>query len=131
MSKRLTKAEVLRGYVMTVGLCALLNGMFEGLATYLCVDDPMIEMMIAAAMVVIGLIVMLMSLTIASGRKGLLTKTVWFLLVISFVLMAVNALLPAETWWEFLDHVAHLLIAFFMIAFIMDGEIRREMGVGS
>ena len=131
MSKRLTKAEVLRGYVMTVGLSVLLDGIFEGLATYLCVEDPKIGMIIAVIATVVGLVIVLMSLTIASGRKGLLTKVVWFLLIVSFVLMAVDALIPVDTWWDFIDNVAHLLIAFFMIAFITDGEIRREMGVGS
>ena len=130
MSKRLTKAEVLRGYVLTVGLCVLIGGIFEGLAIHLCVNDPMMGMVVTAASIVVGIVVALMSLTITGRRKGLLTKAVWFLLVIAFILMAIDALIPAETWWEFVNNVAHLLIAFFMIAFIADIEIRREMGVG-
>ena len=52
-------------------------------------------------------------------------------MVIAFILMAIGALTPAENYWEYIENIAHLLIAFFMLALIADGDIRTEMGVKS
>lgn len=131
MSVKMTRLQVLRSYVLTVGLCTVLGGVFGGLAVYLATSEPTSGIILTVATIVIGLFVILISIPIGNGKKGILKKAIWVILVIAFVLMALDALLPASTYWEFAENVAHLLIAVFMLAFILDGDVRKEMGVKS
>ena len=128
MSKKMTRLEVLHGYVLTVGLCTAAGGVFGGLAEYLYTSDPESGIVITAVTIVLGLIVILISMAIVNGKKGFMKKVIWAILVISFILMLIDALIPADNYWTYAEHIAHLLIAFFMLAFILDSGIRREMG---
>ncbi len=60
MSKPLTKVQVLKGYVMTVGLCTALCGALGGIATYLYTDDPRAGLMTTVITVVLGTVAVLM-----------------------------------------------------------------------
>ncbi len=70
-------------------------------------------------------------MSIDNGKKGALKKLIWAVLVAAFVLMAVDSVLPADNYWQFAEHIAHLLIAFFMVMFISDREVMVEMGARS
>ncbi len=131
MSKKNTRMEILHGYVLTVGLCSLLGNSIVGLAEYLYTDQPENGMILTGFSILMGIIVVLVAFVITNGKKGLFKKVIWAILVIAFVLMAIGALTPAENYWEYIEHIAHLLIAFFMLALIADGDIRTEMGVKS
>ena len=131
MSKKMARVEVVRRYVLTVGLCTLLGGVMGGLAEYLFTDDPDSGLLITVATIILGIMVLLISMIIANDRKGPMKKAVWAVLVIAFVLMAIGALLPADNYWEYAENISHLLIAFFMLAFITDSDVRKEMGACS
>lgn len=129
MSVNMARISIVRSYVMTVGLTTTIGGVFAGLATYQCTDQPLSALYITIASVALGVLVLLMSIYISKGRKGFLMKVIWIVIVAALILMAVNSLLPAENWWTFAQHVANLLIAFFMLMFITDENVRKEMGV--
>jgi MFS family permease len=131
MSKKLTRLEVLRNYVMTVGICTTIGGVFSGLALYLFTNEPASGILIAVITIIIGLIVVGIASVLANGKKGFLKKVIWAILVIAFVLMALNALIEADNYWEFAEDIAHLLLAVFMLAFITDSDVRKEMGAKS
>jgi len=131
MSRKNTKLEVLRNYVMTVGLCTLVGAFTEGIAEYMFTEEREIGLMIAGIGIVLGIIIILIALVIANGKKSFGKKVIWAILVIAFVLLLIDALLPADNYWEYAEDIAHLLISFFMLAFILDSEVRTEMGAKS
>ena len=131
MSKKNTRMEILRSYIMTVGLCTLLGDTFTGVAEYLYTDHPVDGMITTGITIAIGIIVILIAFVITNGKKGFLKKVIWAILVISFVLMAIEALMPAENYWEYAENISHLIIAVFMLALITDSEVRTEMGAKS
>jgi len=131
MSKTLTRLKVISSYVTTVGICTLINGIVEGLALFMYTEDLPFGMMVTAATIVIGLIVIMTGLVLADGKKGLLKKIICAVLVISFVLMAADSLTEAANYSQYAVHIAHLLISVFMLMFITDREVRIEMGAVS
>ena len=131
MSKKKTRMEIRRSYILTVGLCTLLGDSFMGVAEYLYTDHPVDGMITTGVTIAIGIIVILVAFVITNGKKGFLKKVIWAILVIAFVLRALEALLPAENYWEYTEHVAHLRIATFMLVLIADSDVRTEMGAKS
>ncbi len=131
MHKKNTRMELLQSYVRTVGLCSLLGDSFVGLAVYLFTNESLSGMWVTIATMILGVVLILVSSYIVNGRKGLLKKAIWVIIVVSFALMAIESLVPAENEWEFVDHVAHLVIAFFMLALLADRDIMTDMGVKS
>lgn len=131
MSKKNTQLELLRSYVMVVGLGTLLGDSFMGVAEYLYTDHPEEGMIITGITIVLGIIIILMALAITNGKKGLLKKVIWVILAVSFTLMAIEALLPAENYWEYVEHVSDLIIAIFMLLLVADVEVRIAMGAKS
>ncbi len=131
MSRKNTKLEVLRNYVMTVGLCTLVGAFTEGIAEYMFTEEREIGLMITGIGIVLGIIIILIALVIANGKKSFGKKVIWAILVIAFVLLLIDALLPADNYWEYAENIAHLLISFFMLAFILDSEVKTEMGAKS
>ena len=81
--------------------------------------------------IVLGIIIILMALAITNGKKGLLKKVIWVILAVSFTLMAIEALLPAENYWEYIEHVSDLIIAIFMLLLVAEVEVRIAMGAKS
>ncbi|AMK14338.1 hypothetical protein AUP07_1301 [methanogenic archaeon mixed culture ISO4-G1] len=131
MSKKNTQLELLRSYVMVVGLGTFLGDSFMGVAEYLYTDHPEEGMIITGITIVLGIIIILMALAITNGKKGLLKKVIWAILAVSFTLMAIEALLPAENYWEYIEHVSDLIIAIFMLLLVADVEVRIAMGAKS
>jgi len=129
MSVRKSRLEVVRSYVMVIGLCTLIYGIFSGLAVFLYSDESVTGLAIALTTIILAAIVFAIAFVIGDGKKGPLKKVVWAILMIAFVLMALDAVMPAQDYWEFADHIAHLIIAVFMVSFIADADVRREMGV--
>ena len=129
MCKKWPRIEVLRSYVLTVGFCTLIEGLGDSIALYLYADEPEIAAIEAILTVIIAAIIMLVSKVIASGRKGIIKKIIWVILVIAFVLMVVESLTPALNYWEYAINIAHMLIGFFMLSLILDRDVRTEMGV--
>ena len=130
MSRKMTRVEVVRKYLMTVGLCTTAGGVLWALAEYLFTDQPENGLVIAVATIVAGAVILSISAVVANGKKGPAKKVAWGILLVAFAVMAVCALLPAENYWDYAKNISHLLIAFFMLAFITDFEVRKEMGVG-
>ncbi len=131
MSVRMTRMQVLRSYVAAVGMCAMIGGIFEGLAEYLYSDRTEFGITILALSLVLGAMVMVIAAVIGNGKKGFMKKVIWVILVISLLLMAVKSLIPSEEYWGIINNVAHLMIAFFMLVFIADSDVMKEMGVTS
>ncbi len=131
MSKKNTQLELLRSYVMVVGLGTLLGDSFMGVAEYLYTDHPEEGMIITGITIVLGIIIILMALAITNGKKGILKKVIWVILAVSFTVMAIEALLPAENYWEYIEHVSDLIIAIFMLLLVADVEVRIAMGAKS
>ena len=131
MTVKMSKLEIIRSYLMTVGLCTALGGAFLGPAIYLYTDSSGLGFHIAVTTVVMGIIVALISTYLTSGKKGPLMKVIWFVIVVSLVMLVIESVLPAGSWWEFVRHVAHLMIAFFMLLLITDSGVRKELGVSS
>jgi hypothetical protein len=131
MSKKLTRMTVLRNYVRTVGMSNLVGGISEGLAVYLYTDDPTSGMPLTIITIVIAIIILLIAIVLSSEKKGILKKIVWVVLVIAFLLMAIDALMESDNYWTYAEKVAQLLIAVFMILLITDGDVMKEMGAKS
>jgi len=131
MSRSMSRIKVLRDYVVTVGLCTLLGGIFNGGAMYLFTSEPLLGIMMTMGTIVTGIIVTIVGMIIDNGKRGILKKIIWAILVIAFALMFVFSLLEAGSYLEFADNVAHLLLSFFMLALITDSEVRKEMGAKS
>lgn len=129
MATRRSRLEVIRSYIAVIGLCMLISGISGALAVYLYTDEQSFALYIAIAIIVLSAIVLGISRIVADGKKGPVKKVVWAVLVIAFVLMALDAIEEADNYWEFAEHIAHMIIAVFMISFIADGDVRREMGV--
>jgi hypothetical protein len=129
MAVRRSRLEVVRSYVRVIGLCTLIGGICGGLALYLYTDEPTLGFYVALVTIVISAIVLGIAGIIANGKKGPVKKVVWGILIVAFALMALEALTEADDYWEFAEHIAHMIIAVFMISFIADGDVRREMGV--
>ncbi len=129
MATRRTRLEVVRSYIRVIGLCMLISGISGALALHLYTDEPDTGFYIAIVTIVLSAIVLAIASIIANGRTGPVKKVVWGVLVIAFALMALEAVLPAGDYWEFAEHVAHMIIAVFMISFIADSDVRKEMGV--
>jgi hypothetical protein len=128
MSKKMTMLEVLRSYVLTIGMCTVIGGAFAGAAIYLCTNMEDAALIATIVSLVLGIFILLMGFAIGNGKKGFIKKVIWFILVIAFIVMFVNALLPADNYWQFAQHIANVLIAFFMLLFIVDEEVRIDMG---
>ena len=131
MSRKNTRIEILRSYIMTVGLGTLLGGFFTGLAEFLYTDHPAGGMIVTAISIIIGAIIILVAFSVTNGKKGFMKKFIWFILVIAFALMALNGIEPAEDYWEYAENISHLIIAVFMLALISDNDVRKEMGAKS
>ena len=120
--------QILSQYVMIVGLttmiiyCADAVGM---IVAYGSLDEGLINIV---ASVLFYIILMAVAFKIGRGKKGFLKKFLWAILVIAFVLMAVANILPVESYEELASSIAHLIIAIFMLLFLMDTGVREEMG---
>ena len=129
LTVKMSRLTILCNYVRAVGLTTTIGGVCGGLAVYLYTDQPTAALYISIASVVLGVLVILMSIYMTKGKKGLLSKIIWVIIIAALVLMAIDSILPAESWWVFAKHIANLLIAFFMLVFVTDEEVRKEMGV--
>ena len=129
MSVRMTRIQVLRTYVAAVGMCAVIGGAFEGLAEYLYSDRTEFGITILALSLILGAMVMAIAAVIGNGKKGFMKKVIWVILVVALLLMAVKSLIPSEEYWGIINNIAHLMIAFFMLVFIADSDVRKDMGV--
>ena len=129
MCRKWSRIEVLRSYVLTVGLCTLIEGLGESVAVYFFTEEAEIALAMAVITAVLAFVIVLISMVIAKGKKGIVKMIIWAILVIAFVLMVLDSLTPAENYWEYASHIAHLLIGFFMLSLLLDRDVRTEMGV--
>ncbi|MBE6523251.1 MAG: hypothetical protein E7Z65_00025 [Thermoplasmata archaeon] len=128
MSKKMTGLQVLRNYVLTIGVSTIIAGAFAGAAAFLCTDLEGTAQHVTFISLIAGVLILLIGLVMGDGKKGFIKKVIWFILVISFIVMLVYAAFPAENYWQFAQHIANFLIAFFMLLFIVDEDVRIEMG---
>ncbi len=131
MSRKMSRLEILRRYVLTVGLCALIDGISVGLSVYLYTSDPDAGIVMTVFTLILSVILILLSMYIANGKKGVGKKVVWAILVIVFGMMLITSLMPAENYWQYAENITNVLIAFFMLTFVLDREVRIDMGVQS
>lgn len=129
MSQKRTRLDVLRRYVLTIGLCTLVDGITAGLSVYLYTNDPDAGIYVTIITIVLSIFLVLISKSIVNGKKGTGKKIVWAILVIAFAMMLINSLLPANNYWQYAENIANVLIAFFMLTMILDSGVRTEMGV--
>ena len=129
MSQKRARLDVLRRYVLTIGLCTLVDGIAAGLSVYLYTNDPDAGIYVTVITIVLSIFLILISNSITNGKKGAGKKVVWAILVIAFALMLINALQAADNYWQYAENIANVLIAFFMLSMIFDRDVRSEMGV--
>ncbi len=122
------KLRVLAYYVAVAGLTTTVILVSEGIGVY--VGGGSYEDMEALSVygIVYGLILILISLKVNSGKKGPLKMFLWCRLMVAFIGMAAGAPSPAEDYSELARHTADLLTSIFLIIFLLDDEVRRDMG---
>ena len=128
MTKKLTRLQMLRNFIIAVGVAVLVEGVLNAFAAYMYTDIESFIQYTTIATIAVGALLLLIGLAIGNGKKGFIKKVIWFFLVVAFILMAIKGILPAENVWQFAEHIAYVLIAFFMLIFVIDEEVRIEMG---
>ncbi len=78
--------------------------------------------------IVYGVLLILIALKVNHGKKGPLKMALWCILILAFLLMAANALTPADDYADLAKHTADLLISIFMLIFLLDDVVRYDMG---
>lgn len=120
--------QILSQYVMIVGLTTMIMLCADAVGTivaYGSLDEGMIKIVAA---VIFYIVLIAVAYKIGRGKKGLLKEFLWAILIIAFVLMAVFNVLPVESYEELASSIAHLIIAIFMLLFLLDTGVREEMG---
>ncbi len=122
------KLRVLAYYVAVAGLTTMAILISEGIGVYAGggTYEDMENLSIYG--IVYGLILILISLKVNRGKKGPLKMFLWCVLMVAFIAMAAGALSPSGDYSELARHTADLLISIFLIIFLLDDEVRRDMG---
>ncbi len=122
------KLAVLSQYVAVVGITTMVIIVSEGIGIYAAGGTREDMESIAVLGILFAVILLLVAYKVGHGKRGYLKMFLWAVLVIAFVLMAAQALMEAADYGEYVDHIAHLLLAIFMLLFLIDDEVRRDMG---
>ncbi len=122
------KINVLSQYVAVVGITTMVIIVSEGIGIYAAGGSYEDMETIARLGFAFAIILLLVAYRIGSGKRGDVKRFRWAVLVIAFVLMALESLTEAADYGQYAEHIAHLLLAIFMILFLIDDEVRRDMG---
>jgi len=129
MGKYKTKIAVLVAYMLTVGMCIFVDQLFNTAAIIYGCNELAEGIFDMIAGMILSIIILVCAAVIRSEKKSFLKKVVWGLLVLSFIVLLVGSLLPCDSYWELADSIAHLLLAIFMLMFLLDEEVRTTVGV--
>jgi hypothetical protein len=126
--KILGRINVLASYVAIVGVTSMIvYGCLGAAQVYVGVEVET-SMMVVVGAIIVALIMLLVSFKIAKGKKGLLKKIIWVILVISFGVMLIRSVLPADDYLTLIVSIAYLIISVFMLILLFSAEVRAAMG---
>ncbi len=122
------KITVLSHYVAVVGITTMVIIVSEGIGIYAAGGSYEDMEALTVLGVLFAIILLLVAYKVGHGKRGYLKMFLWVVLVIAFILMAAESLTEATDYGQYAEHIAHLLLAIFMILFLIDDEVRRDMG---
>ena len=120
--------QILSQYVIIVGVTTLIIEVMDAIGEIVCIGSLADGLITMAIGIVFCVVLMLVSYKIGKGKKGPLKKFLWAVLVIAFIIMAVYNVLPVESYEDLIYCTSHLIIAIFMLLFLLDTGVREEMG---
>jgi len=121
------KLQVLSSYMLIVAVTTFIIVVSDSIGEYMMGLD-VISLITLAIGIVICMIIAVIALSVRNGKKGIRKKFIWAILVVVFVIMLILNLMPASNMMDFIDQIAHTLIAVFMLLFLMDAEVKIGMG---
>lgn len=125
------KVDVLGSYVNIVGVTIVVEAVFAVVGGLILGEDAASLIGGGIILVVIGLIVMWAGKSVMDGRKTFGDKVLWAILVVAFAVVLVAQILYMDFGdaVSIVDGVLHIVIYVFMIAYLLDGEVRGAMGI--
>ncbi len=121
------KLHVLSSYMLIVACTTFIIITSDAIGEYILGLDT-ISLITLVVGTLICLIIAAIALSVRNGKKGIRKKFIWAILVVVFAIMLIFNLLPADNMMDFIDHIAHTLIAVFMLLFLMEAEVKIGMG---
>lgn len=124
------KIDVLACYVQTVGLAFLISGVFDAIAAGVAVGgaEGIIGAIIGAIfIIIIALIIMFIGRKINDGKQTTGDKIIWVILLLAFLIMLVLNILGILA--DPIGGIAGILISLFMLGFLFDSDVKRQMGM--
>ena len=123
------KIVILEKYVLIVGITTLIGGIFAGIATAVGGGDMAVALTAVILSVLIGALIIWIATQINDDKKTLADKVIWIILMVAFVILLIIGVLSLFSLAGIVDGIAHIIIALFMIAFLVDPEVRSKMNM--
>ena len=123
------KIVILERYVMIVGLTIALGGIFNAVASIAGGQDVGVAIVSAILSILIGLIIMFIATKINDGKQTVGDSIIWILLLIAFIIVLILSIFMLFSLATIIDGIAHIIIALFMIAFLFDADVKKEMNM--
>ena len=133
------KTDILAGLIRLVGLATVIESIFELIARLTASDGDIGAAIVGAIIsIVLGLLIMWIGGRVNDGKQDLGDKIIWVVLLVIMVILTVLLFLGLiGVALEFdlglavilLMIVAELIIYLFVIAFLLDKGVRKDMGM--
>jgi len=121
------KVDVLSKYIVTVGITTFFASGAEYLASYLYDREPY-DIWFIITLIVVCIIVVVVGRKIGNGKPSRFKNALRYILMIAFIIMLIDSLLPSDNYLNFCIDITHMIISIFMLLFLLDAEVKAELG---
>ena len=122
------KIDVLAQFVKTVGIAAIVAAFFAAIAGIWGVS---VSTWTNVVILIIGIIIVWIGGKIDDGKATNFDKILWILLVVIFLIEFILNLAGAfgGEWYSILTCILMAVVYLYMLAFMFDGDVRKNMGM--
>ena len=120
------KIDVLGNYVKVVGVTTAIIYLFAAIGGILNEES----FWICILWVILGIIIVFIGGKINDGRATNFDKILWIILLVVFVVLFIGSLLSIGGGWvDIVKSICYAIVYLFMILFLIDGDVRKDMGI--
>ncbi|MCL2032659.1 MAG: hypothetical protein FWG96_05275 [Methanomassiliicoccaceae archaeon] len=129
------KVTILAGLVRVVGIITILAALFYAAADWLELESFSAGMGTFIVQIIVGLILLWVSVKIGGKSKNIVSKVLWVILIVAFVILALSALLGSivclvdGAWIDAIGLLCWLIVYIYALIATLSPDVKSSMGI--